>query len=70
MTGSMNFSLVYHLEPAFLSFHLEPDQMGWNKGPHLLLPGVAQSAAGSMVELNSAGPYVAFVYTHSPQYPY
>ena len=44
--------------------------MGWKKGPHLLLPGVAQSAAGSMVELNSAGPRAAFVHTHAPQYPY
>lgn len=43
--------------------------MGWKKGPHLL-PGVAQSAAGSMVGLNSAGPRAAFVRTHAPQYPY
>lgn len=39
VTRRINFSLVYHLEATLLSsFHLEPDQFNWNKGPYLILP--------------------------------
>lgn len=65
------FSLVYRLEPTFFffpSFHLEPDQTGWNKGPHPILPGVASSSTGSMLGLHSAGPHASFFYTLALQY--
>lgn len=63
------FSLVYHLQPTF--FHrFTWSQTRWEGKKVLIFPGVAQSAAGSMVGLNSAGPRAAFVHTHAPQYPY
>lgn len=43
--------------------------MGWNKGPHLILHGSAQSTTGSTLELNLAGPHASLFYTLALQYP-